>query len=69
MANKSGFSTLAAILDAILDFSARQHVCQFMPAVSHTTDYAEHFGYNKFCYTGAPGPNIFGLDCHPTNKY
>ena len=44
MANKSGFPTLAAMLDAILDLSVRHHLCQFMPAVSHTTDYAEYFG-------------------------
>ena len=39
IANKLGFSYLAAILDAILDFSARHYLCQFMPAVSYTTDY------------------------------
>ena len=44
MANKSGFSTLAAMLDAMLDFSTRHHLCQFIPAVSHRTDYAEQFG-------------------------
>ena len=43
IANKSWFSYLAAILDAILDFSARHHLCQFMPAVSYTTDYTKHF--------------------------
>ena len=41
IANKLGFSYLAAILDAILDFSARHHLCQFMPALSYTTDYTE----------------------------
>ena len=35
---------LATILDAILDFSARHQLCQFMPVVSETTDYAKHFG-------------------------
>ena len=44
IANNLGFSYLAAILDAILDFSARHHLCQFMLAVSYTTDYTEHFG-------------------------
>ena len=43
IANKLGFSYLSAILDAILDFSARHHVCQFMPAVSFTSNYTEHF--------------------------
>ena len=43
IANKLGFSYLAAILDAILDFSARHHLSQFMPAVSYTTDFTEHF--------------------------
>ena len=43
VANKLGISYLAAILDAILDFSARHLLCQFMPAVSYTTDYTEHF--------------------------
>ena len=43
IANKLGFSYLAAMLEAILDFSARHHLCQFMPAVSYTTDYTEHF--------------------------
>ena len=31
------------MLAAILDFSARHHLCQFMPAVSETTDNREHF--------------------------
>ena len=44
MTNKLGFSTLATVLDAILDFSARDHLYQFMPGVSHTTGYEEHFG-------------------------
>ena len=43
IANKLGFSYLAAILDAILDFSARHHLWQFMLAVLFTTDYTEHF--------------------------
>ena len=34
------------MLEAILDFSACHYSCQFTPAVSDTTDYAEHF-----CYT------------------
>ena len=29
-------------MDATLDISARHHLFQFMPAVSHTTDYDEH---------------------------
>ena len=65
---QSGFSNLAVMLDAILDFSARHHLCQFMPAVSCTTDCAEHFVSNKFCYTEDPGPDIFGLYCNPTNS-
>ena len=32
-----------SMLAAILDFSARHHLCQFMPAVSETTDNREHF--------------------------
>ena len=35
---------MAAILDAILDFSARTKHLQFMPAVQDTIDIAEHFG-------------------------
>ena len=31
------------MLAAILVFSARHHLCQFMPAVSETTDNREHF--------------------------
>ena len=34
------FSTL----DAILDFSSRHHLCQFMPVVSETTEHAKRFG-------------------------
>ena len=37
-------SSMAAILDAILDFSVRHHLCQFMPAVLKTTNIQEHFG-------------------------
>ena len=38
------FSTLATILDAILDFSVYHQLYQFILAVSDTTDHAEHFG-------------------------
>ena len=31
------------MLAAILDFSVRHHLCQFMPAVSETTENVEHF--------------------------
>ena len=31
------------MLAAILDFLARHHLCQFMPAVSETTDNRKHF--------------------------
>ena len=37
MEKKIFFSFLLTILDAILDFSARHQLCQFMPAVSETT--------------------------------
>ena len=32
------------MLAAILDFSVRHHLFQFMPAVSETTENVEHFG-------------------------
>ena len=68
---KIEFSVFATILDAILDFSARHQVCQFMPAVSETTNITEHFGTNTSSSTGwgggNPGSQIFGWDCHPTN--
>ena len=35
---------MAAILDAILDFSARTNFRQCIPLVSQTTDYKVHFG-------------------------
>ena len=35
---------MAAILDAILDFSARTKILQKSPAVPETIDMAEHFG-------------------------
>ena len=35
---------MAAILDAILDFSARTNFRQCIPAVSQTTDYKVYFG-------------------------
>ena len=41
---KKEFSVFATILDAILDFSACHQLCQFMPAVSETTNITEHFG-------------------------
>ena len=41
---KIEFSVFATILDAILDFTARHQLCQFMPAVSETTNITEHFG-------------------------
>ena len=48
---------LATILDAFLDFSARHQLCQFMPAVSETTDYAEYFGiWHVLFYGGGGGP-------------
>ena len=43
---------LATILNAILDFSARHQLCQFMPAVSETTDYGEHLVYGMYCSMG-----------------
>ena len=43
IANKLGFSYLATILDATLDLLARHHLFQFMPTVSYSTDYTEHF--------------------------
>ena len=46
---------LATILDAFLDFSARHQLCQFMPAVSETTDYAEHFGIWHVLFYGLGG--------------
>ena len=41
---KIEFSVFATILDAILDFSARHQLCQFMPTVSETTNITEHVG-------------------------
>ena len=38
------FLTMAAILDAILDFSARTNFRQCIPLVSQTTGYKIHFG-------------------------
>jgi hypothetical protein len=38
------FPFIAAILDAILDFFYRHHLCQFIPAVLETTNVWEHFG-------------------------
>ena len=38
------FCFFATILGAILDFSARHKLCQFMPAVSETTNITDHFG-------------------------
>ena len=38
------FLTMAAILDAILDFSARTNVRQCIPLISQTTDYKVLFG-------------------------
>ena len=35
---------MAAILDTILDFSARTNFRQCIPLVSQTTDYKVHFG-------------------------
>ena len=46
---------LATILDAILDFSARHQLFQFMPAVSETKDYAEHFGIWHVLFYGGWG--------------
>ena len=43
-------------LATILDFSARHQLCQFMPAVSETTDYAEHLGvWHVLFYGGGLG--------------
>ena len=38
------FLTMAVILDAILDFSARTNFRQCIPLVSQTTGYKVHFG-------------------------
>ena len=38
------FLTMAAILDAILDFSARTNFRQCIPLVSQTTGYKVYFG-------------------------
>ena len=38
------FLTMTAILDAILDFSARTNFRQCIPLVSQPTDYKVHFG-------------------------
>ena len=46
---------MAAILDAILDFSARTKHLQFMLAVPDTKDIAEHFG---ICY------RVFSFEFH-----
>ena len=64
------------MLVAILDFSARHHLCQFMPAVSETTDNREHFDiWHILLYGGGGGGGGSGLPlervasfthCHPT---
>ena len=62
-------------MDAILDFSARHQLCQFMPAVSETTDYAEHFGIWHVLFYGGGGSRLpleivaFSAHSHPTNIY
>ena len=56
------FSYLATMFDAILDFLARHRLCQFMPAVSYTTEYRLYrtFLYiTLFVITGAGYPGYF----------
>ena len=44
------------MLRVILDFSARHHLCQFMPAVSETTENVEHFDIGHILlYAGGGG--------------
>ena len=42
----------ASNLDAILDFMARHHFCQFMMAVSESMDPDKHFGIHVALYRG-----------------
>ena len=67
------------MLAAILDFSARHHLCQFMPAVSETTDNREHFdiydtgvgggGGGRGAGSGLPLERVASFThCHPTRK-
>ena len=44
------------MLDAILDFSARHHLCRQFHIIRTMRNILV---YNKFCYTGGPGPEIF----------
>ena len=47
------------MLVAILDFSARHHLCQFMPAVSKTIENEEHFGiWHILLYAGGGGGGV-----------
>ena len=65
---------LAAMLAAILDFSACHHLCQFMQAVSETTDNRELFIYDIMLYVGwgwgwswLPLERVASFThCHPT---
>ena len=60
---------LAAMLAAILDFSVRHHLCQFMPAVSESKENGEHFGiWHILLYVGGPGSQFFNLVSHPTTR-
>ena len=45
------------LLDAILDFSAGHQLCQFMPAVSETTDHAKHLEIVAFFSSKSPCQN------------
>ena len=50
------------MLAAILDFSVRHHLCQFMPAVSETTENVEHFGiWHILLYGGGVRVHIFSV--------
>ena len=46
---------LATILDAILDFSARHQLCQFMPQFQKLQTMPNSFVYDTSCSTGGGG--------------
>ena len=59
---------LATILDAVLDFSARHRLCQFMPAVSETIERAKKLG-EGVAGSGLPLEIVaFLAHSHPTNQ-
>ena len=53
--------TMAAIWDAILDFSARVNFRQCLPLVSQTTDYKVHFGICHVLLYFYEHPTVIGF--------